>query len=31
MMSRSLRADTRSRAKDDFKKVMQAKDKVRKW
>jgi len=31
-MSRSLRADTRSsRAKDDFKKVMQAKDRVRKW
>ncbi|XP_074596024.1 chromatin remodeling complex subunit BCL7B-like protein [Brevipalpus obovatus] len=31
MMSRSLRADTRSRAKDDVRKAMLAKDKVRKW
>ncbi|XP_064459860.1 B-cell CLL/lymphoma 7 protein family member A-like [Ornithodoros turicata] len=31
MMSRSVRAETRSRAKDDFKRVMQAVDKVRKW
>ncbi|XP_050051782.1 uncharacterized protein BCL7-like [Dermacentor andersoni] len=31
MMSRSVRAETRSRAKDDFKRVMQAIDKVRKW
>lgn len=30
-MSRSLRADTRSRAKDDLKRAMQAIDKVRKW
>jgi len=30
-MSRSLRADTRSRAKDDLKRAMQAVDKVRKW
>lgn len=30
-MSRSVRAETRSRAKDDFKRVMQAIDKVRKW
>ncbi|KAK8769174.1 hypothetical protein V5799_014363 [Amblyomma americanum] len=27
----SVRAETRSRAKDDFKRVMQAIDKVRKW
>lgn len=31
MMSRSIRAETRSRAKDDIKRVMQAIDKVRKW
>ncbi|XP_076363317.1 chromatin remodeling complex subunit BCL7B-like protein [Tachypleus tridentatus] len=31
MMSRSVRAETRSRAKDDVKRVMQAIDKVRKW
>ncbi|KAI1290238.1 B-cell CLL/lymphoma 7 protein family member A [Halotydeus destructor] len=31
MMSRSLRADTRSRTKDDLKRAMQAVDKVRKW
>lgn len=31
MMSRSLRADTRSRAKDDIKRAMLAIDKVRKW
>lgn len=31
MMSRSVRAETRSRAKDDIKRVMQAIDKVRKW
>jgi len=30
-MSRSVRAETRSRAKDDIKRVMQAIDKVRKW
>jgi len=30
-MSRSLRADTRSRAKDDLKRAMQAVDRVRKW
>lgn len=30
-MSRSIRAETRSRAKDDIKRVMQAIDKVRKW
>lgn len=30
-MSRTLRADTRSRAKDDLKRAMQAIDKVRKW
>lgn len=30
-MSRSVRAETRSRAKDDIKKVMQAIDKVRRW
>lgn len=31
MMSRSVRAETRSRAKDDIKRVMQAIDKVRHW
>ncbi|KAL1140261.1 hypothetical protein AAG570_000193 [Ranatra chinensis] len=31
MMSRSLRAETRSRGKDDVKRVMQAVDKVRRW
>ncbi|KAI1285783.1 putative nudix hydrolase C6G9.05 [Halotydeus destructor] len=31
MMSRQLRADTRSRAKDDVKRAMMAIDKVRKW
>lgn len=31
MMSRSVRAETRSRAKDDIKRVMHAIDKVRKW
>jgi len=31
MMSRSVRAETRSRAKDDIKRVMQAIDRVRKW
>ncbi|GAB6030197.1 hypothetical protein CHUAL_005873 [Chamberlinius hualienensis] len=31
MMSRSVRAETRSRAKDDIKRVMQAIDKVRRW
>ncbi|XP_015786207.1 B-cell CLL/lymphoma 7 protein family member A [Tetranychus urticae] len=31
MISRSLRADTRSRAKDDMKRAMLVKDKVRKW
>lgn len=30
-MSRSVRAETRSRAKDDIKRVMQAVDKVRHW
>lgn len=30
-MSRSIRAETRSRAKDDIKRVMQAVDKVRHW
>lgn len=30
-MSRSVRAETRSRAKDEIKRVMQAIDKVRKW
>ncbi|KPM12057.1 B-cell CLL/lymphoma 7 protein family member A-like protein [Sarcoptes scabiei] len=30
-MSRSVRAETRSRAKDDIKRVMHAIDKVRKW
>lgn len=30
-MSRSVRAETRSRAKDDIKRVMQAIDKVRHW
>ncbi|XP_050531881.1 B-cell CLL/lymphoma 7 protein family member B [Daktulosphaira vitifoliae] len=31
MMSRSVRAETRSRAKDDIKRVMQVVDKVRRW
>ncbi|XP_054270827.1 B-cell CLL/lymphoma 7 protein family member B-A [Macrosteles quadrilineatus] len=31
MMSRSIRAETRSRAKDDIKRVMQVVDKVRHW
>jgi hypothetical protein len=31
MMSRSLRAETRSRGKDDIKRVMQVVDKVRRW
>ncbi|XP_014665831.1 PREDICTED: B-cell CLL/lymphoma 7 protein family member A-like [Priapulus caudatus] len=31
MMSRSVRAETRSRAKDEIKRVMQAIDKVRRW
>ncbi|XP_063226027.1 B-cell CLL/lymphoma 7 protein family member B [Bacillus rossius redtenbacheri] len=31
MMSRSIRAETRSRAKDDVKRVMQVVDKVRHW
>jgi len=31
MMSRSLRAETRSRGKDDTKRPMQALDKVRRW
>lgn len=30
-MSRSVRAETRSRAKDDIKRVMLAVDKVRHW
>lgn len=30
-MSRSVRAETRSRAKDDVKRVMQVVDKVRRW
>jgi len=30
-MSRSVRAETRSRAKDDIKRVMQVVDKVRHW
>lgn len=30
-MSRSVRAETRSRAKDDVKRVMHAVDKVRHW
>lgn len=30
-MSRSVRAETRSRAKDDIKRVMHAVDKVRHW
>lgn len=30
-MSRSIRAETRSRAKDDIKRVMQVVDKVRRW
>lgn len=30
-MSRSVRAETRSRAKDDIKRVMQVVDKVRRW
>ena len=31
MMSRSVRAETRSRAKEDIKRVITAVDKVRKW
>lgn len=31
MMNRSIRAETRSRAKDDIKRVMQVVDKVRRW
>uniref|UniRef100_A0A672L2A4 B-cell CLL/lymphoma 7 protein family member A-like n=1 Tax=Sinocyclocheilus grahami TaxID=75366 RepID=A0A672L2A4_SINGR len=31
MSGRSVRAETRSRAKDDIKRVMAAIDKVRKW
>ncbi|KAK8406667.1 hypothetical protein O3P69_007323 [Scylla paramamosain] len=31
MMSRSLRAETRSRGKEDTKRSMQALDKVRRW
>ncbi|XP_059484346.1 B-cell CLL/lymphoma 7 protein family member A [Neocloeon triangulifer] len=31
MMSRSVRAETRSRAKDDIKRIMQVVDKVRHW
>uniref|UniRef100_A0ABD2WGY2 B-cell CLL/lymphoma 7 protein family member B n=1 Tax=Trichogramma kaykai TaxID=54128 RepID=A0ABD2WGY2_9HYME len=31
MMSRSVRAETRSRTKDDLKRVMQVVDKVRHW
>lgn len=31
MSGRSVRAETRSRAKDDIKKVMAAIEKVRKW
>lgn len=31
MMSRSLRAETRSRGKEDTKRPMQALDKVRRW
>lgn len=30
-MNRSIRAETRSRAKDDIKRVMQVVDKVRRW
>ncbi|XP_017781912.1 PREDICTED: B-cell CLL/lymphoma 7 protein family member B-A [Nicrophorus vespilloides] len=30
-MSRSIRAETRSRAKDDIKKIMQAVERVRHW
>lgn len=30
-MSRAVRAETRSRAKDDIKRVMQSVDKVRRW
>jgi hypothetical protein len=30
-MSRSIRAETRSRAKDDVKKVMNVIDRVRHW
>lgn len=30
-MSRSIRAETRSRAKDDIKKIMQVVDRVRHW
>ena len=31
MSGRSVRAETRSRAKDDFKKVMAAIERVRRW
>ena len=31
MMSRSVRAETRSRAKEDIKRIVNAIDKVRKW
>nr|CAA62017.1 BCL7A/IGH locus fussion [Homo sapiens] len=31
MSGRSVRAETRSRAKDDIKRVMAAIEKVRKW
>ena len=31
MMSRSLRAETRSRGKEDTKRPMQALDRVRRW
>ena len=31
MMSRAVRAETRSRAKEDIKRVIHAIDKVRKW
>lgn len=31
MMSRTLRAETRSRGKDDSKRPMQPLDKVRRW
>ena len=31
MISRAVRAETRSRAKEDIKKVISSIDKVRKW
>ncbi|ESO96296.1 hypothetical protein LOTGIDRAFT_90681, partial [Lottia gigantea] len=31
MLSRSIRAETRSRAKEDIKRVISALDKVKKW